>query len=264
MRPLVSIITPTLNRDEFLPQTWRWIQAQTYPNIEWLVLDDSPDPSRSLASLSHPRIRYEHVASRLTIGEKRNRLIAKARGVFITHFDDDDYYAPGFLEMMVSSLETHQADFVNLCSWYLFDVRHDLFGFWYLRQTTGLHYLCYADGLRLGQFTAQNNAPLLNNHLGYGFTYVYRRALWEANPFKAMDWGEDMQFVTAAAARFRLISLEDQTGLVLHVLHANSSSSCFPQYRLPPYLAESLFAPHYPFLESLRQARAASAAATSA
>jgi len=261
MTPLVSIITPTYCRDEFLPYTARWVRAQTYPRIEWLILDDSPAPNDLLARNPDPRIRYQHAEQRLSIGEKRNRLIAMARGELIAHFDDDDYYAPRFLELMISSLQANRADFANLCSWYLFDVRHDLFGFWNLRQTTGLHYLCHADGLRLGNFTPQNNTTLVNNHLAYGFTYVYRRKIWEANPFPARDLGEDTAFVAAAAAAFPVLSMEDQTGMVLHVLHANSTSSCFPQYRLPGFLVQSMFGPYRELLDYLRQRRVRGGAA---
>lgn len=263
MKPLVSIITPTFGRERFLPQALRCVQSQTYPNIEWLVLDDSPEPTRALETAVDGRIRYRHSPQRLTIGEKRNRLVAQAQGELIAHFDDDDYYAPTYLETMVANLAKAEADFANLCSWYLYDLRHDLFGFWYLRQTTGLHYLCYADGVRVAQFNAQNNTSLLNNYLGYGFTYVYKRTLWEAAPFPDRDWGEDLEFVRAAAAHFQLLSMQDQTALVLHLLHAGSSSSCFPQYRLPTFLADSLFAPYRTFLASLRPADSASAAATS-
>jgi glycosyltransferase involved in cell wall biosynthesis len=255
MNPLVSIITPTYCREEFLGYTARWVRQQTYAPIEWLILDDSPNVNRSLAEGSDPRFRYQHSPQRLCIGEKRNRLVAAARGEFIAHFDDDDYYAPRFIELMLASLQSHRADFANLSSWYVFDVRHDLFGFWNLRQTTGLHYLCHADGLQLAQFTEQNNATLLNNHLGYGFTYVYRRDIAVANPFSALDWGEDAQFVAAVARSARVLSLEDQTGLVLHLLHANSTSSCFPQYRLPSFLLQPLFAPYCELLDSLRQRR---------
>jgi glycosyltransferase involved in cell wall biosynthesis len=264
LRPLVSIITPTFNRDAFLAQGLRWVREQTYPHIEWLILDDSPEPTRSLAALDDRRVRYEHIARRLSIGEKRNRLVAAAQGEFIAHFDDDDYYAPRFVETMVTNLESNQADFVNLCSWYLFDVRHDFLGFWDLRRTTGTHYLCYADALRLGTFNAQNNARLADNYLGYGFTYVYRRRVWEANPFPARDWGEDADFVKAAAARFQMLSIGDQTALVLHVLHANSTSSCFPQYHLPTFLAPALFGPCWEFLDVLRRQRAQSATASAA
>jgi hypothetical protein len=129
------------------------------------------------------------------------------------------------------------------------------------RQTTGLHYLCHADGLRLANFTSQNNATLTNNHLAYGFTYVYRRKIWEAHPFPACDWGEDTAFVAAAAAAFPVLSMEDQSGLVLHVLHANSTSSCFPQYHLPAFLLQSLFGPYHELLALLRQRRAQAAEA---
>jgi glycosyltransferase involved in cell wall biosynthesis len=115
MTPLVSIITPTYRREEFLPYTARWVRAQTYPHFEWLILDDSPVPNPLLAADSDPRIRYQHVEQRLSIGEKRNRLVAMARGEFIAHFDDDDYYAPRFLELMISSLDANRADFANLC-----------------------------------------------------------------------------------------------------------------------------------------------------
>ena len=84
----------------------------------------------------------------MSLGAKRNLLVQQARGEMIVHFDDDDYYAPRYLETLIGTLIAQGGDFANLSSWYLFDVRHDLFGFWYLRQTTGVHYMCHADGLR--------------------------------------------------------------------------------------------------------------------
>jgi glycosyltransferase involved in cell wall biosynthesis len=241
MPPLVSIITPTYGRDGFLKDALRWVQGQTYPNLEWLVLDDSPEPSRTLSGRPEPRLRYQHVTRRLSIGEKRNLLIDAARGEYIAHFDDDDYYAPRFVETMVANLEANAADFANLNAWYLYDLRHDLFGFWNLRQTTGLHYECHAGRLRISAFTPGNNAPFADNYLGYGFTYVYRKAIWEATPYAAIDWGEDQGFARAAAAKFQVISITDHTALVLHVLHPGSSSACFPQYHLPGFLVPVLF-----------------------
>lgn len=253
MKPLVSIITPTFGRERLLEHALRWVREQTYPRIEWLILDDSPSPSRLLAGVSDPRIRYTHTAERLDIGEKRNRLVASAQGEYIAHFDDDDYYAPQYLETMVASLQSNQADFANLNAWYLFDLRHDFFGYGNLRQITGLHYLCHADRVRLIDFTAENNSHLVHNYLGYGFTYVYRRAVWEASPFPAVNWSEDTPFATSAAARFRVLSVGDQSGLVLHVLHSGSTSACFPQYHLPSFLLPVLFGPCQEILGELRQ-----------
>jgi glycosyltransferase involved in cell wall biosynthesis len=243
LRPLVSIITPTFEREHLLERALRGVREQTYPHIEWLLLDDSPNPSRVMAGVSDARIRYIHSAQRLSIGEKRNRLAAGARGEFIAHFDDDDYYAPRYLETMIGSLERNRADFGNLNSWYVYDLRHEFFGYCDLRQITGPHYLCYADRVRLENFTADNNGHLADNYLGYGFTYVYRKRVWEAAPFPEVSWGEDLPFARAAAARFPMLSFGDQSGLVLHVLHPKSSSSCFPQYHLPAFLVPLIFGP---------------------
>lgn len=255
LQPLVSIITPTFGRAAFLQTAWRWVENQTYPRIEWLVLDDSPAPDPWLSAHPDPRIRYRHQAERLTIGEKRNLLAAEARGELIAHFDDDDYYAPQYLERMVGHLLAERADFVNLGSWYLYDLRHDFFGFWGLKLVTGLHYGCYLDALKLFSLTDENNARFRENYLSYAFSYVYRRALWEKAPFGAVNWNEETAFVAAARAHFKMLSLDDQTGLALHVLHAGSTSSCFPQYHLPSFLLPVLFPAPSAFLGALRAAR---------
>jgi len=257
MSPLVSIVTPTYGRASFLSETRRWVLAQTHANFEWLILDDSPEPNPLFAPGGDPRIRYLHVPERLSVGDKRNRLAAAARGQYIAHFDDDDYYAPRYLESMVGALEAQGADFVHLCSWYLYDLRHDFFGFWSLRAVLGLHYLCYADGLRIASFTPQNNSTLQGNHLGYGFTYLYRREVAAAARFAPVNWAEESAFLDTVRQRFKILSMDDQSGLVLHVLHPGSTSSCFPQYHLPSFLVPSLFREPSAHLLALRAQRSA-------
>jgi glycosyltransferase involved in cell wall biosynthesis len=58
--PLVSIITPTFNRPKFLPILSKCVLNQSVSDFEWLVLDDSPNPSTFMQGLSDPRIIYEH------------------------------------------------------------------------------------------------------------------------------------------------------------------------------------------------------------
>jgi glycosyltransferase involved in cell wall biosynthesis len=252
MSPLVSIVTPTYARPHFLQAAQRFVLSQTLTNFEWLVLDDSPAPDPMFAQPADPRIRYLYSASRLTIGEKRNRLVAEARGEFIAHFDDDDFYAPNYLESMVGALQQRQADVAHLCSWFLYDARHRFFGFWDLTTITGTHFLCHVDRLVVSNFTEHNNAHLRDNYLGYGFTYVYRKAVADAIRFPAQDLREDQGFIREAAGRFKLISLHDDRCSVLHVLHANSTSACAPQFRLPNFLLPAIF-PEAAVLLSARQ-----------
>lgn len=239
--PLVSIITPTYERAWFLGEAARWIADQTYTNYEWLVLDDSRDPCAALASGADPRIRYQHVTARMTIGEKRNRLAAEARGELIAHFDDDDYYAPRYLRTMVDLLESQRADFVKLSGYYLYDLRHDFFGYWALRNTAGLQFGCYANVLRVHVVGAEEAATLADNHLGYGFSYLYRRALCDQARFGEVNLREEMPFIQAIRAKSRMYFVDDEVGLALHLLHRQSTSSCHPQYRLPGFLMPRIF-----------------------
>ena len=39
----VSIITPSFSRAPFLELCYQCFISQTYPNLEWLILDDSPE-----------------------------------------------------------------------------------------------------------------------------------------------------------------------------------------------------------------------------
>ena len=41
----VSVLAPTYQREQYLPALYTLFQAQTYPDLELLVLDDSPQPS---------------------------------------------------------------------------------------------------------------------------------------------------------------------------------------------------------------------------
>lgn len=241
LNSLVSVITPTHGRPAFLRGAWRSLERQTHAHWEWLVLDDSPEPDPWFAANPDPRIRYQHESARATVGAKRNRLVQAARGDFICHFDDDDYYAPAYLEHMLGFLMHEEADIANLCAWYLYDARHNFLGFWDLRTTLGLHYGCYQDGLKLFSLNAGNNATFADNHLGYGFSYVYRREVGLHASFGDVSWNEELAFRQSAGSRFRFASVGDRPNLALHVLHATSSSSCFPQYHLPTFLLPTLF-----------------------
>jgi glycosyltransferase involved in cell wall biosynthesis len=262
MPPLVSLITPTYGRARLLVETKRWVESQTYANLEWLVLDDSPEPNLLLSAATDTRIRYVHDPARQTIGAKRNRLVEMARGDYIVHIDDDDYYAPTYVETMIARMEQESADFASLCSWYVYDLRYDFFGFWVMRVTEGLHYGLYADGTRLMNLSADNNAAFRDNYLGYGFSYVYSRRAWEAGGFGDVNWNEEGAFVAGARSRYPHLPVADETGLVLHVAHPISCSTCYPQYRLPTFLLPRLFPAPSGFLGQLRRAAQAPRAAT--
>lgn len=232
----VSIITPTFGRParlEPLVELWR---NQTYPDKELLILDDSPEPSAFLKSLRDPSIRYRHSAVRMTIGAKRNELIRGARGEVIMHFDDDDYYAPGYIETMLGHLGGK--DFVKLASWYAYDCRSRGLYFWDSALVLPTHYRL-ARGEDPSIIPLPRSLPDREDWLrrclwGYGFSYVFRSAVFRSIQFDAaLNKGEDYDFVERARrAAFRLETAADPTGTVVHVIHGTNTSHAFPNYRM--------------------------------
>jgi glycosyltransferase involved in cell wall biosynthesis/GR25 family glycosyltransferase involved in LPS biosynthesis len=238
--PLVSVITPTHDRAAFLVTARKWFEAQDYPNLEWLILDDGDAPDPAFATTPSD-IRYHHVQGRLTIGAKRNWLVEQARGEIIVHFDDDDYYAPNYVSRMVGELDRRQADLLNLRGWWLYDLRSSFLGYWDLTQKHGLHYRCDSDGVACMVLDPHNDAGFRDTHYGFGFSFAYRRSVWETAPFPDIDFDEDGGFSRTARERFVVDGFPDTEGLCLHYLHEKSSSRCYPQQSAPEFLLETLF-----------------------
>jgi glycosyltransferase involved in cell wall biosynthesis len=97
--PFVSIVTPTYNRRRFIPSLIKMVQTQTYPRekMEWIVYDDGQEEVRDLfEAMRHelPTLKFIWSEDKMTLGEKRNRLNAEARGKIIVAMDDDDFYFP--------------------------------------------------------------------------------------------------------------------------------------------------------------------------
>lgn len=238
--PRVSLITPTYERSAFLENCYRCVSAQTYPDWEWLVLDDSAVPCRLMQSVDAPNIHYAHTTVRLSIGEKRNRLVAAARGEIIVQIDDDDYYSPPYVGTMVAALQSG-ADIVNLNAWFLLDRRNKFFGYWDLITKNEPAYRCSPAGIELVHPTPELVHDLADTHFGFGFTYAFRKLVWEAGQFPDKNWNEDGEFAAAARRRFKMTGISDRQGLCLHVIHDGNTSRSFPQYRLPFGLLDRLF-----------------------
>lgn len=239
VRPRVSIITPTLGREAFLPLAHACVQSQTWPDVEWLVFDDSPQPSAYLNPRAARNLIYIYSQDSFAVGEKRNILIEQSKGDIIVHFDDDDFYAPHYVETLMGWLD-EGADFVKLSAWYLHSRSLRRSGYWDCA-TGGPHHRWSRGGAR---FVAENTPPDEANLLGYGFSYAYRRAVWDAvGPFPAVNAMEDTPFAQAARERFRFMARPDQTGLCLHTLHEDSTSLCLPQQELSPERMDAVFGP---------------------
>jgi hypothetical protein len=255
--PLVSIITPTKGRESFLPHVYSCVNSQDWKNVEWLVEDDSPAPSPFFAGLGDSRVRYRHDPVSRSIGGKRNSLVSRARGEYVVFFDDDDYYSPAYVTSMISAMRGAGADFIKLTAWFLYDAATGSLGYWNLTTKTGLHYVFHEGRVKSETLTAQNNIAFRETHLGFGFSYVFKRSLWGDVQFPDLSFEEDTAFLKGAAAAHKVALVADLKGLCLHTVHRNNSSRCWAQFLLPPFLIDRLFPGAGAFLEAVATADAA-------
>jgi glycosyltransferase involved in cell wall biosynthesis len=245
MSPSISIITPTANREPFLPAIARCVARQRV-DWEWLVLDDSAQPSAFLRELSETdaRVRYYWSRQRMSIGAKRNFLVGEARGDVIAHFDDDDHYASHYLAGMVKLLEENEAALMKLSTFYLYAPHTQFFGYMDLNARVGLHYVLTGNSVGTVEFhdKMKIGADFI---LFYGFSYVYRKALFEIAQFDDVNLCEDESFIRRIVEGGRKVLAADDTQQgCLHLIHPASTSRCFSRYSMPSFILPRLF-PEY-------------------
>lgn len=91
--PLVSIITPALNSERYIKDNIESVLAQTYGNIEHIVIDGrSTDNTVALVKALDPRAIIVSEPDR-GISEAFNKGLALAKGDIIAILNSDDYYA---------------------------------------------------------------------------------------------------------------------------------------------------------------------------
>jgi glycosyltransferase involved in cell wall biosynthesis len=108
-RPLVSVVLPTYDRPQKLRTAVESVVAQTYPNIELLVVDDaSPTPARPVVTAAVPdSFTYSCIRHDENSGANaaRNTGIRAANGDIISFIDDDDRWHEHKTEAEVSRFE---------------------------------------------------------------------------------------------------------------------------------------------------------------
>jgi glycosyltransferase involved in cell wall biosynthesis len=240
--PRVSIITPTLNRTELLPAIWNCVRKQSVDDFEWLVLDGSPQPAPMFETISDTRVKYKHNPNPMTLGGMRNALCESTTGNVVVLFDDDDFYAPRYIDRMLSLMDREGADFVKLFGFFLYHRRNEVFAYWDLERNHDIHYRVGPGGVTAGQYIPGEG----DERLGYGFSFVFRRQVWEASRFPdERAWNEDGIFAETAASQFKLAGAQDIECSCLHVVHTTNTSVSYPQHIIPSFMLAQLF-PGFP------------------
>lgn len=128
VRPgLVSVVVASYNHAEFLEKRMESLIAQTYPNLEILVIDDcSPDNSLEVLSKYelHPRVKLvvrEHNGGWVAVS---NQGIEMSAGEFVIFANCDDDCDPRMIERLVNAMRVNPAAGIAFCRSLLVD-EHD-------------------------------------------------------------------------------------------------------------------------------------------
>ena len=105
--PLVSAIIPTFNRAQALEKAVASVLAQSWPNLEIIVVDDgSTDNSADLLYDRYgSRIRLLRLPCNRGVSYARNRGIELSRGSFIAFLDSDDLWQPEKIERQLAFMQ---------------------------------------------------------------------------------------------------------------------------------------------------------------
>lgn len=117
MQHKVTIGIPVYNVENYIRRTMESVLLQSYPNIEFLVVDDSSD-DKSLEILksiqqTHPRgvnMRILSHERNLGVSATRNQIIDEAKGDYLYFVDSDDVIDKDTISLLMSQIEEYHAD----------------------------------------------------------------------------------------------------------------------------------------------------------
>jgi GT2 family glycosyltransferase len=110
---LVSVIICTYNRPELLPRAIESVLTQTYHNFELLIVrDGGSDVSSIIDQYNDERIKYINFNVNNGKSTALNAALNIAQGEYIAYLDDDDFYLPNHLDVMVKAILYTEVDFV--------------------------------------------------------------------------------------------------------------------------------------------------------
>ena len=199
----VSIILPTYNGAQYLQKSIASCLAQTYANIELIIVNDgSTDKTEEILSSFHDQriIYFKHDANK-GVSRALNTGFKNCRGAYLSWTSADNLYKPSAIEEMVKFLEKTGSSFV------------------------------YSDYYAFSAYDFSNNEhiklpkePILKDGNCIGFCFLYTRNVYEkvGEYDTALKLVEDYDYWIRISKHFKLAHLNE--ALYFARSHRNSLS----------------------------------------
>ena len=123
MSPIISVIVPVYNAENFLYDCLHSIQNQSFSDFEVILVDDgSSDNSADICrEFSQKDSRFKFYSNpNMGVSKTRNFALDRAQGTYLAFVDSDDWIHPDFLKLLYSAAESNDSDivFCSLYFWY--------------------------------------------------------------------------------------------------------------------------------------------------
>ena len=123
--PLITILMPCYNVGKFLEKCLESVQAQTYRNLQIVMIDDgSSDNTLTIMqeyAAKDPRIEF-YTRKNRGVAYTRNQLLDKIRGEYILFVDADDWIETDMVEFLYRLLCENNAD-ISTCGMVVNDTK---------------------------------------------------------------------------------------------------------------------------------------------
>lgn len=110
--PIVSVIIPAYNAEQYIAETLASVENQTLKDIEIIVIDDGSKDNTAATVKAFPSVRYVRKTNG-GVSAARNHGASLAHGEFLAFLDADDIWHPDKLRQQVQALSQHPE--CNLC-----------------------------------------------------------------------------------------------------------------------------------------------------
>ena len=110
--PLISLLVPAYNHEKYIEETILSLIAQTYPNLELLVIDDGSKDNtftvlKSLEGVCQKRFANVHFETQNNqgVGGTLNQLLEMAKGEYIYMIASDDVAKPHAIQTLYNLIK---------------------------------------------------------------------------------------------------------------------------------------------------------------
>ena len=225
--PLVSVVVPIYNSEKYLKTCLNSISAQTYKNLEIILVNDgSTDGSLCIALEFAQRDKRTKLISQVNSGvaAARQNGVAHAIGAYIIHADSDDELPLDALELLCDSAAIHNSDIV--LGDYIIQKK-------LTKKIEHLKFTSSKEILLLEILTGHIHAGLWNK--------LIKRSLYNLASFEPeIDFTEDKLFLCRAISRSKSLTISHVNKPVyIYKIRAGSYTTKFTEKSLKDFIAST-------------------------